>query len=70
MIELIDEIIAEDSEWRYAESEAKDSRKIFEQTSSVLKKRILVNLKALEKLSSAEKLERRYEKFREMGRWV
>ncbi len=67
---LIDEIIPEKTDWRYAEAESENSGALFQQTAEILKTRILANLKEIEKLSDKEKLAQRFEKFRKMGSWL
>ena len=67
---LIDEVVAEKSEWRYGENDSKEADKLFQMTALLLKSRILMNLKQLDKLSVEEKLKARFEKFRRMGEFI
>jgi acetyl-CoA carboxylase carboxyl transferase subunit alpha len=64
---LIDEIIPENDEWRVSENSENDEK--FEATAEILRKRLIFNLKDLENLSAADKLNARFEKFRRMGSW-
>jgi acetyl-CoA carboxylase carboxyl transferase subunit alpha len=67
---LIDEIISESSEWRIAEDDLSEAGKLYLQTAEILKRKILSNLKEIEKLSVEERLNQRFNKFRKMGDWV
>lgn len=67
---LIDEIIAEQADWKYAVDGEKDSEASFRKTANVLKSSILSNLKDLELLNLEQKLNLRFEKFRKMGEWI
>jgi acetyl-CoA carboxylase carboxyl transferase subunit alpha len=70
---IIDEIIGEDYEWRLDASDDihnKSFEENFQKTASDLKVSILKHLEELENLAETEKLDRRFEKFRKMGRWI
>lgn len=65
---LVDEIIAEKSEWSVVKENSADSVD-FDEILETLKKSILKNLKQLTKMNPAELLDNRYSKFRKMGEW-
>ncbi len=67
---LIDEIIAEQPEWKYASDVENNPQMNFSQTAGILKSKILSNLKDLELLKTEQKLNLRFEKFRKMGEWI
>lgn len=71
---LIDEIVKESNDWRIdaglSDKSADLEQDLFQKASKLLSGRILKNLKDLEKLSVAERLEQRYRKFRKMGEFV
>lgn len=69
---LIDEIIKEQDGWKYlaADSdELSDNAVTFMPTAENLKKRILFNLRELDKIDLDAKIAERFEKFRKMGEW-
>jgi acetyl-CoA carboxylase carboxyl transferase subunit alpha len=65
---LVDEIIPEKYGWKVEQLESKDEHP--DEISKVLAERIFKKLNELLKLSRAELLERRYQKFRRMGDWL
>lgn len=70
---LIDEIISEDYEWRLEASDAdknKGSEENFQKTAADLKNSLLKNLEDLERLKDEEKINLRFQKFRQMGKWI
>lgn len=76
-LDLIDEIISEDSQWKLntnGKSEDKKDKKgqtqQFENIAEVLKKALIRNLEDLEKMDSEQKTVRRFQKFRKMGKWI
>lgn len=70
---LVDGIVAESSDWIIETSATqKDSENElngFQNAAKILKDKILKDLKNLEKLSVSERLEKRYQKFRKMGKY-
>jgi len=65
--ELIDEVIPEPKAWEVAaDGESKD----FDKVLKSLKKTIAKQLKDLSALSTSERMEQRYQKFRKMGDWA
>jgi acetyl-CoA carboxylase carboxyl transferase subunit alpha len=68
-LNLIDEIIGEPIEWQYPKKEG-ESENSFGVTAEELKKALLQNLDVLERMSSMERLELRFQKFRAMGKCV
>lgn len=70
---LVDEIIAEESDWRLdIAEEVKKQPKTdnFQKTAEDLKISLLKNLKELERLDLDEKIKQRFQKFRKMGEWI
>ncbi len=71
---LIDEIIKESADWRIdpdaPDKVSENEPTVFQKASKLLYQKILKNLKDLEKLPVAERLEARYQKFRKMGEYV
>lgn len=69
---LIDEVIREEDEWRFAnpetnENDSKKEKDSFEKVCANIKKSLTKFLKELENLSAEERKNRRYLKFRKMG---
>lgn len=60
---LIDEIIAESSEWKY-------NNNSFTETAEVLKQAIIRHLGEINRLDESERRRIRFEKFRKMGQWI
>jgi len=67
---LIDEIIAESSEWQIASPENKKGATVFEETAEKLKEALVRSVNELSSLKDAERQKHRYEKFRKMGQWI
>lgn len=67
---LIDEVISESFVWQYAKVEDESQKKVFESTAYELKKSLIKHLKALEKNDSQERIDKRFQKFRSMGKWI
>lgn len=65
--ELIDEIISEEKEWLYSETEHDND---FDPVSEELKEKLIKNLRELMKLDGDERMSLRYKKFRRMGNWL
>lgn len=69
---LIDEIIKEQDGWKYLDEESvesSDNSALFMPTSENLKRRILFNIRELDKVGTETKIHNRFEKFRRMGEW-
>jgi acetyl-CoA carboxylase carboxyl transferase subunit alpha len=62
---IIDEIIAEDVDWRYSKEADKEPGEV----SLNLKKILIKHLKEVLQMSDTQRLDKRYVKFREMGKW-
>lgn len=72
-LDLIDEIISENSDWKMDSlEEDKNTKKNnnFQKIADELKNSLLKNLKELESLTLKEKLNKRFQKFRKMGEWI
>ena len=67
---LVDEIITESSEWQVIAEENPKDNDLFKDTANKLKKALTENLKSLLKLNENERMDLRYKKFREMGKWI
>lgn len=70
---LIDEIITEQENWSYPQTDTNEvsvSTDNFGKTAEFLKDRIFRSILELENLTIEEKLNLRFEKFREMGKWI
>ncbi len=65
---LIDEIIAEPTDWKIAAEKAEDAA--FSITGENLKQSLLRNLNDLNSLDARNRLKLRYAKFRRMGEWI
>ena len=66
---LVDEIIPEPHEWKYASKESDANARLasLDAVTSNLKTGLIKNLKEILKLSESERGKRRYQKFRKMG---
>ena len=64
---LVDEVVAENSFWKYNPEEDSADKKSSDSISLKLKETIIRHLKELQKMSEVQLLEARYEKFRKMG---
>lgn len=64
---LIDGIISEKEAWDHAKF---DSENDLDPVTSELKRKLLLELDELNKLTADERKKQRYEKFRKMGRWI
>ncbi len=64
-LEIIDGVIEEDGIWQRPENE-----KTNDMITENLKARLVAELRELKKMSNKERLLKRYEKFRAMGKWV
>ncbi|MGI8555792.1 MAG: acetyl-CoA carboxylase carboxyltransferase subunit alpha [Pyrinomonadaceae bacterium] len=69
--ELVDEVIAETSEWRVVngDEDSKKEKNSFERVSKNIKNALIGHLKELEKLSPEQRINQRYRKFRKMGEY-
>ncbi|REJ78495.1 MAG: acetyl-CoA carboxylase carboxyltransferase subunit alpha [Acidobacteria bacterium] len=68
-LELIDEIVPEASDWEVSDEE-EDQSFADDPVTKELKRSIEKHLKQLSVLSTEELLEKRFEKFRAMGKWL
>lgn len=69
---LVDEIISENEDWRLTSSDHDEDRKAkssFDKVSRNLKNTIVRHLRELTAISDEERAAKRYEKFRQMGRF-
>ncbi len=65
---IVDEVIAEPSQWTYNESFLADDK--LDDVTKNLKGALVKNLKELSKMSAKKRLSARFSKFRDMGRWI
>lgn len=65
---LVDEIIAEPSEWQVT-MENSGERIEFDETAARLKEALVRNLDQISALGEKARLKKRYDKFRKMGQW-
>ncbi len=68
--ELIDEIIAEPTDWKIAGENQTVKKSDFDAIAENLKRSLIGNLRDLSGLDAATRLRRRYLKFRRMGEWI
>lgn len=67
---LIDQIISETSEWQVSAEENSEDKNLFNETAEKLKKALEKNLYSLLNLDEKERMDLRYKKFRDMGKWI
>lgn len=65
---LVDEIISEGEGWKFEDLEGKENNQ--DEISINLQEKISTNLKQLQSVPLKDLLERRYQKFRKMGKWL
>ena len=68
--DIIDEIIPETEPWRMPADDDKKSQSAYDRIAASLKTSIIRNIAELSALDSRSLLDRRYDKFRNMGEWV
>ena len=68
--ELIDEIIPETLNWQVVSGDQKERRSGFEETADLLKAALIRNVNELSNLDQVVRQQLRYQKFRNMGRWL
>jgi acetyl-CoA carboxylase carboxyl transferase subunit alpha len=67
---LIDEVISETNpSWKFSSGKDSENPSNYEATAETLKKAIVNNLSDLQTMSSSDRMELRYKKFRKMGSW-
>lgn len=67
---LIDEIVPEFTDWKFSSDEDSEFQESYKKIAGNLKAILLCNLKELNSLDAAKRLELRFQKFRKMGNWV
>jgi acetyl-CoA carboxylase carboxyl transferase subunit alpha len=67
---LIDEIIPEKGIWKYPSEDNLGDQKSFEESALKIKKIILRHLNELNALKTSERMDLRFQKFRNMGSWT
>lgn len=67
---LIDEIIPELSDWRSISDGSAEEKNSFAKVAQHLKEKIVFHLKELRDITSQERLQNRFKKFRAMGSWL
>lgn len=67
---LVDEIVPETSEWQMSSGENKIQDAFFDETAEKLKEALTRSVGELLSLDAGVRQKRRYQKFREMGRWL
>ncbi|MCW5960419.1 MAG: acetyl-CoA carboxylase carboxyltransferase subunit alpha [Pyrinomonadaceae bacterium] len=71
---LVDEIVTESEDWKIDASTSQSGGEVdnskFEKAANELKKAILQNLKQLEKMPFEKRMDERYKKFRNMGKFI
>jgi acetyl-CoA carboxylase carboxyl transferase subunit alpha len=67
---LIDEIIPELGIWKFPAEDNSPERKLFDESAQKIRKIILRHLIELNKLKIGERMDLRFQKFRNMGSWI
>ncbi len=67
---LIDEIIPEAGDWRFPSEEDSEGQIIFTKNAQKIKEIILRHLHELNNLETGKMVELRFQKFRNMGKWI
>ena len=67
---IIDEIVPESTQWKIETDKDKEDSEDLDKVTQALKSSLVKNLEELSKISVDERKTKRYEKFRDMGKWV
>jgi acetyl-CoA carboxylase carboxyl transferase subunit alpha len=66
-LEIIDKIVPEPGEWKFSDNDEEFGN---DAVSKGLKKELLEQLKELGAMSVSDRLQKKFEKFRKMGKWI